>query len=267
MEYLDQSRQAKAQDELRTLIATLEQRKKENKPGHKGSPSAARPRIIACLGPSARLSTIEADNTALLYRICLQAELQQSGGMQVIEREAIEHILREMNLGSSSVADPRARTMLGKLLPAGILLLGDIFREGNAEHVYMRLVDTETTRVLASFSEQRKGNEDIAEVCRRLAAKVAEKVVEIKPLAAKISKIDADHFNVNIGRFHGARADAPFVVVERKPIRKGVRADLQEKIVGKAKIVQLGETTSSFQADWKADAVPSGSLWVREGGQ
>ena len=145
-----------------------------------------------CLGPVCREGGAGAESLALLYRLGLQAEMETLGRVQVIEREALQDVLQEMNLGSSDLADPQARVAIGKLLPASLLLLGDVLLSGEGDKVYLRLVDIETTRVLASFSADRKPREDVADACRGLAARVIARAVELKPLMARVTAMEGE---------------------------------------------------------------------------
>jgi hypothetical protein len=57
-----------------------------------------------------------AEAQALLYRIGLRAAFERLGGLVLVERENLQDILREMNLGVSDLAAPDARTAVGRLL-------------------------------------------------------------------------------------------------------------------------------------------------------
>jgi hypothetical protein len=262
--YLDKVRAGKERDALTGLIQQLEERKKAAAQG--GAPAdSAKPRILACLGPSVRFGGADAENQALLYRICLQSELEAVGRMQVVEREALEQVLQEMNLGSSDLADARARTEIGKLLPAGLMLLGDVLPATDGEKLYVRLVETETTKVLGTFSADRKAQDDVAQVCNGLAAQVVAKAVAARPLEARAEAIEGGKLRAGVGKFHGADAGAAFTLLERVPAERGAE-DFREKEVGQAKVVQLGETTSDLVPEWSPEAAPKPpkSVWVRE---
>lgn len=264
--YLNSEQRARAQASVADLLTRMDARAKAdtNDPQNAGS---ARPRIIACIGPDVRndLGGIGAD-MALLYRIALRAELEAAGGLIVIERDALEQILQEMNLGSSDLADARVRTTLGRLLPAGMLLLADLVPMGEGEHVYARLVDTETSRILASFSASRAADEDLATVCAELAATIQKKAVQLRPLTARAALVQANRARAGIGRFHGASEQSSYELVQRSASTPAVLPGQADTVLGTARLLALGDETSEFAVEFAATPPPTAQtdLWVRE---
>lgn len=266
-DYLAQERRSKTHDELRELITRVERQKAVTKAtGKEQLQPMAKPRILACLGPTSRQGTAEGENQALLYRICLSTEMQGRRGVQVIEREAIEQVLQEMNLGASSLADSRAATAVGKLLPAGMLLLGDLLSTASGEKVYLRLVDTETSRILSTFTADRNATGDVTQVCQSLASRILDSAAKAKPLATPVTRIDGQTLQAGIGTFHGADTGTTFEVVHRIPIGNPQTFDFREQPIGLAKITRLGNTFSDLTVQWSTSdkSAPSDSLWIKE---
>ena len=264
-EHLDGERRGQKRDELRTLIQTLEQRRAAGKEAG-GETGAARPRIVACLGPVVRDGGAGAESLALLYRIGLRAAVESAGRVMVIEREAIEDVLQEMALGASDLADPKARTAIGKLLPASLLLLGDVLPAGDGEKIYLRLVDTETTRVLASFSATRAADGDHDAVCAELAKQVSERAVALKPLVARVTQVKGDRIRASAGRFHGAGKDTRFEVIRRVPVAEKTPEDFREEKVGEALVAEVDTLSCELVAAWNDPTRKPAArgLWVRE---
>ncbi|MEI6787342.1 MAG: TIR domain-containing protein [bacterium] len=266
-DYLAQERRSKTHDELRELITRVERQKTTTKTTGKEQPQPmAKPRILACLGPTSRQGTSEGENQALLYRICLSEEMQGRRGVQVIEREAIEQVLQEMNLGASSLADSRAATAVGKLLPAGMLLLGDLLSTKSGERVFLRLVDTETSRILATFTADRNATGDVTQVCQNLAARILDSASKAKPLTTAITRIDGQSLQASIGTFHGADIGTTFEVIRRTQLGSPPSADFKEQSIGTARISRLGETSSELTAMWTTAVRPEPSdvVWLKE---
>jgi hypothetical protein len=264
-EFLDQERRSKALKDLDTLIATLQQRKAA-RPAGQPAADLPRPRIVACIGPDVRNASAESESLAMLYRIALRSEMEALGRVQLVEREALDQVLKEMNLGSSELADSRAAVQIGKLLPAGLLLLGDILPVKNGEKLYLRLVDTETSRIVASFADEKKADEDLPAVCRRLAGLIVKKAVQARPLRAPAVRKEAGRIEAGIGAFHGAAAGMRFEVVERTPGAPAKLESFREKVVGAAQLATAGDESSEFTVEWAADAKanPPKEIWVRE---
>jgi uncharacterized caspase-like protein len=258
--YLDQERRRKSHDGLKDLVERIEKRRAAQAgAGSVAVPDGAKPRVLVCLGPMARDGGADAESQAALYRICLRSEMEALGGARLVEREALEQILQEMNLGTSELADARASLHVGKLLPAGLLLLGDLMVTAQGDRLFLRLVDTETTGVLASFSARRGPDDDVAAACSNLATQVMGKIAELKPLTARVASVEAKRLRAGLGRFHGARAGMAFRVIRRA-------ADGKETAVGTASLAETGDGDSSFEVQSVTDlaSLPAAELWVRE---
>jgi hypothetical protein len=165
----------------------------------------------------------------------------------------------------SDLADPRARLAIGKLLPASLLLLGDLLPSAQGEKIYLRLVDTETTQVLASFTVSRKADEDQEKVCAELAGKIAERVIQLKPLLAPVSGVEGTSLRSGLGTYHGVRQGIAFTVVSRTLRDKKVPDDFTEKEVGTATARSVSDYSCELDAVWGAEGQPrTQDLWIRE---
>lgn len=252
--YLDQDRRAKSQQELRALIHAIEQHKTStvNNPAAECTP----PRVLACLGPISRDAT---ESDALLLRICLRSELEKFPGMILVERESLDAILKEMNLGASALADSRAATTIGKILPAGLLLVGDLLP---TQEVFLRLVDTETSRVLGSLSGEKRTTSDIQPLCNKLAAQIRQLVIQNKPLRAQLANIQGNMATAPLGRYQGLVKGMRFSIQTRQiPVVSD-----QSQFVGRATTLDVSENSSTFTLEWKTAAPPQASelLWLQE---
>ena len=265
-DYIARSQRQEGRDELRTLIEKIEAKGRESAAAAGGKrATGARPRVLACLGPTFAAGGPAAESEGLLYRIALRSELESHASLRIIEREALATLLQEQNLGVSDLADPRARTAIGKLLPASLLLLGDVIASETGDKVFLRLVDTETTQVLASFTATRKAGEDQEKVCAELAGRIAERVAVLKPLLAPVSELDGKRLRAGVGSFHGVRAGAVFAVLTRTLRDKKAADDYAEKEVGTATVSGVSEFSSDFDAVWSAEApTRAEGLWLRE---
>jgi len=248
-------------DDLQALIARLEARgKPEN------APPSARPRVLACLGPALPIAGgPAAEGSALLYRIVLRAELEAQAGLKVIEREALATLLQEQQLGVSDLADPRARLAIGKLLPASVLLLGDLIPSARGDALYVRLVDTETTQVIASFNAEREASADLHVFCAALAGQIAERITALKPLLTPVSERNGDRLRAAIGAYHGVRPGMSFTVLVRAPAGVKTPDDVAEREVGAATVGAVAEFSCELDAAWGAEDPPDPqNLWLRE---
>ena len=142
----------------------------------------SKPRVLACLGPDKVMGPKASDDVALLYRICLQDQLISSPALHLVEREALEDLMAEMSLGTSDIADRSARPMIGKLLPAGLLLIGDVWKaKSPMELLYLfgdRITSDELNRFFEIAREVLSSPDPVLELPEqdRFAAQVYDKV-------------------------------------------------------------------------------------------
>jgi len=266
-EYIKRNERQEGRDELQNLIDKIEEKSKENPAAGTAVPALSRPRVLACLGPELPSGGPDAENIALLYRIVLRSKLENRASLRVIEREALETLLQEQNVGSSNLADPRARLAIGKLLPASLLLLGDVLPSDKGDSLYLRLVDTETTQVLASFSAKRLAEDDQEKVCAELAARIADRIVALKPLSAQVTEVNGTRIRAALGTYHALNNGSSFTVLSRKLRAKKVPGDFEERELGTATVRNASEFSCELDVVWQEKA-PSHvvDLWVKERG-
>jgi hypothetical protein len=262
--YLDRTRRQEGRSELQTLITRIEQYQKA-RAADASKPPAARPRVLACIGPTALSGLSGGEGNALLYRVMLNAELGAHNAARIVEREALASILQEQQISASELADPRARTAIGKLLPASLLLLGDVIPTPKEDLLALRLVDVETSTVLASFRTNCPPNGDVAAACAGLAARIAERLTALRPLVAPVSQADGAKLRAEFGTFQGGRPGMTLAVLARTPRAGANPEDFTEQEIGTATVRTLGDFTADLDAAWTGTPPPrSDNLWVRE---
>ncbi len=222
----------------------------------------ARPRILASIGPFTRGRTDDDEARALMYRLLLSESLASHTGVIAIEREALESVLAELDIGTSDLADPRAQTEAGKLLPAGILILGDIIPTKEGDRLSLRLVDTATSRLLGAVTETNPPDGDMQKLCARLAAALVETAIKRKPLTATVLELRPDGLIAGSGHFQGAQEGDAYEVLT-KPASGVYAAD---RVIGTATVVRAEEMWSEFSVSWSATNAPAleTALIVRE---
>jgi len=84
---------------------------------------------------------------------------QESNHYLVVEREQLVLALRELNLGSSSLADESTRLRIGQLVGARMMIFGAYQVIGDQMRLDLRMVEVETGRILkASHQNAGKSN-------------------------------------------------------------------------------------------------------------
>ncbi|MBN1671125.1 MAG: caspase family protein [Kiritimatiellae bacterium] len=257
---LDHTRQTGAG--IWDLIKQLEERKRDSGiSGSRRSPHDPKPRILACLGPVSRTGRPEEESLALLYQTCMEFQFAGRPGLMLVERKILEETLRELDLGASDVSDPEVRAQIGRFLPAGLLLAGEFWSQPKKTSVYLKLVDTETSQVLAAFSEETTDNEQIAATCETLASQIRARIAQLRPLTVALRRRADGSLEADIGRFHGLRVGMILSIVRRPDDGQG-----KPQTVGTATVKSLENMSARFLPEWVASRDPKDldDLWLHE---
>lgn len=86
---------------------------------------------------------------------------------RLVERERLLNVLTELNLSSSELADEETRLRLGRLLGAGYMLFGHYTKLGDSWRLDLRVVNTETSQVVASTTATEEQG-DLLAVAQRI---------------------------------------------------------------------------------------------------
>jgi len=263
--HLSAEQQRDKQESLQKLIDRLSERKKAVEDRDNPWSDYAKPRIVACIGPVSHGKTDDDEARVLMYRLLLSQGLSANSSIISVEREALESVLAEMDIGTSDLADPRAQIEAGKLLPASMLILGDIVPTEQGDRLSLRLVDTATSRLLGTFSEINPAAGDMHEVCQKISAAIVDTAIKKKPLTAKVLEQKDDQLIAGVGSFQGVAEGATFEIVSKSAAAGA--AYQPEKILGSAEVVSSDEMWSVLQPEWTGDPAgqPADSiLLVRE---
>ncbi len=263
--YIQRSGKQEARDELQALIKKIEESNRA-RAGDASKAPAARPRVLACIGPTLPAGLQAAENSALLYRVLLSAELGNRGVARIVEREALASVLQEQQISASDLSDPRARMAIRKLLPASLLLLGDLLPTAQGDKLALRLVDAETSDVRATFLADCPAGGDIAAICADLSGRVAERLVTLKPLLAPVAQADGSKLRADCGTFQGGHTGMVFAVVARTLRDRANPDDFAEQEVGTATVRAISELSSDLDAAWAGGTPPArtDNLWIQE---
>jgi len=85
--------------------------------------------------------------------------VQQTGGYTVVEREKLEIALRELNLGSSSLADPSTQLRIGRIAGARLMIFGVYQVVADQMRLDLRIVEVETGRIIKTAEKTAAGGD------------------------------------------------------------------------------------------------------------
>ena len=134
----------------------------------------------------------------------LTSLFQGEGGVKVVEREILDKILQELKLSTTQLVDQETSLKVGRILAARLIGTGSISQMGSQTMLTLKLIETETTRVIAAFSESIDQSKMDA-VMKKIAQETISKLKQEYPLRGKITSIEGDTVTINIGSDEGIR--------------------------------------------------------------
>jgi len=203
----------------------------------------ARPLTLWIMDFSVRGYTLQEGEDRLLAAGLIDYVIQNSRA-QIVERALLDSLLQELKLGSSDLADRNAALALGKILAARLILYGQITYSGSETYVSMRIIETETGRITAAFSETVGAAVPVSVLTGKLAANLTEKLNQHYPLHGKILNQNGQEVQINIGQTSGVKIEQRFKVANEDVILEVIEVQQETclaKIVNVVKKLEIGQ--------------------------
>ena len=177
---------------------------------------SSRPMTVALLGIDAR-GVLREGMTEALQQAIGQA-MMAGGRIAVVEREVMDHLLSELQLATSALADPSAALRLGKILAARLIVTGTLTQMPEGMRLGLRVVDPETSEIKISHNDALQ--ENLTAFAERTAETLGRQIRRRYPLQGKIASVETSGtVVVNLGRRHGiVSGDRLSVIEEGEPI-------------------------------------------------
>ncbi len=156
-------------------------------------------------------------------KIALTQALRDSGRVEVVEREKIDLILRELNLSSTELANDDTRLRLGKLFGARLIATGSYIRSGEETQVNLRLIETETTIAKVAISEVIQGKQSPGDLAKAIASSLITQIESEYPVQGKITEVSKDktEIKINVGKKAGAAKGMKLDILDADEIEIG----------------------------------------------
>ncbi|MCX5885986.1 MAG: CHAT domain-containing protein [Proteobacteria bacterium] len=135
----------------------------------------------------------------------LTSSLQSEGGIKVVEREILDKLLQELKLSTTQLVDQETSLKVGRILAARLIGTGSIVQVGSKSMLTLKFIETETTRVIAAFSESIDQPQAMDALMKKIAQEIISKLKKEYPLRGKITSIEGDKVTINIGSDQGMR--------------------------------------------------------------
>lgn len=184
----------------------------------------SRPLVLALLPGNGSANLFDRAGTGTVLRRELERQIGNDARVSVVEREMLDALLQELNLGSSELASADTQRRLGQVLSAGSLAFVDFARAGKDLMAYVRLVNTETTAIEHQASIAVDESAPLGAV-DSLAGEILDKLTRARQLKGLVADAENDDaVIINLGRNHGVEAGQEFaVMVDGDPIEVGGR--------------------------------------------
>ncbi len=183
----------------------------------------SRPLVVAFLpgriGPAVYLERAGID---IVLPNAIANQLLSESRVNVVDREMIDAVLAELDLGSSELADPNVRLRLGKLFSANALAFLDFAAAGKDVAAFLRLVDTETTQLKGQVSRKITNDTDLMSLAEDMAQELGKLLAENYLLQGLVAEVTDQGILINLGTKHGVQPGDRFgVLSEEKTITAG----------------------------------------------
>lgn len=148
-----------------------------------------------------------------LLRTTTEAQLVQQDRFRILDRTRLQEVLTEQQL-AAALADPNQAISLGKLTPAQVFLVADVFpRDQKGLEIKARAISPETSDVIATldaFIDDKDNREAVTKACDGLAAQLSK----IYPrLSGEVVAVRDNEVLLNWSKEDGVREGAYVLIV------------------------------------------------------
>jgi tetratricopeptide (TPR) repeat protein len=268
---LENANNTQRRELIQKQIADLQKRFQELKAAGRDKPAdewTSRPLVLAFLPSENKDVFFERAGTDVAIQRELEARLQAGGRVQVVERELLDALLQELNLGASDMANPDTQLRLGQVLSAQLLGFSDFAQTGPDKKMYLRLVNTETTAIDTQLSRDLEETGDISAFVDALAEELTQALTAKRRLQGLIADVpSAEQVYINLGEAHGVRPGLRFTVLQDGPPIEAGGKTLGRRAVPVAtlEVVEVDEQLSLCDVvDRKGDTPLAKEMKVKE---
>jgi class 3 adenylate cyclase/CHAT domain-containing protein/tetratricopeptide (TPR) repeat protein len=234
---------AKDQDKQKRVDALVDELAAKFKRGDVVRPPAARddwtslPLTISLLGLESRgrMPFREGEYDFMLLKIGQALETQTRA--RLVERNVMDKLLAELKLSSSALADQRTALQLGRVLSARLITVGTVAGGGPEWTLTLRVIETETSTVVASVAQAFPAAQSSAQVADIVAKDLAGKLRKTFPLRARVVGGGKGEAVLNVGTGEGAMVGQKLLIFREASTG-------QRDVVSEAEITEVTDKQS-----------------------
>jgi len=179
-------------------------------------------------------------DASLSFQDNLTDALVNRNRFRLIERDKLDLILQEQNLSRSKLIDKKTALKLGKLVAAQTIVAGNIIESGIGIEIVCRVIDTETSEILASEDvyDEVKDLQGLRTLAEGMAIRIHR---EFPLLSGTVIKQKGKWIFTDIGD-DKIDLQRRLIVYHEEPIKHPVTGKLlgaDNEILGRARVVQV----------------------------
>lgn len=129
----------------------------------------------------------------------VSSEMATSQRLRPVDRALLDQILEELRLSNSELSDPQRILQLGRLLAARILVSGSIVRYKGQLQLFLKAVDIETSRIIATASGTAEISQQPAQMIKDLTHDILQKIINEYPIRGFIVSVREQKAQLNVG--------------------------------------------------------------------
>ena len=148
----------------------------------------------------------------------ITAQALQHSRARLVERTLLDKLVEELKLGTSKLIDRSTALSLGKILAARLIISGHIVYAGPLVQISVRLIETETGRIVGAINESFGSAEPASVLVDRLSKQLLKQLKELYPLRGRISEVRDGELKLNIGEMVGTKIGQRFRVMDEDEI-------------------------------------------------
>jgi tetratricopeptide (TPR) repeat protein len=174
----------------------------------------SRPLVLTFVDLAEKGNLGERDGMAGVLSAHLAELLNASGRLRVVDRQLMDRLLEELNLGSSELSDPATALKLGRVLAARVIGTGALLNTASLSLVNLRLIDTETSAIAKVITQRVNFQAALEKDIFQLNREVLETLTRAYPLQGFIVRAAGSEVMLNIGQRQGVVAGTQFEVLK-----------------------------------------------------
>lgn len=221
------------------------------------------PRILA-FGPidSAGVTPSLANVGESVWNDTLFDLIQRQTGYPIVDRESLPLVLQEVGLTAHQLTDSRAQLKLRRLMPASILFTSAVKVSGEVATLFVKCIDVQTTEY-SVIEQPLSTHPDIDLTRAAIAGKMRSEIRSRFPIQGRITAVQADHVEINLGRCHGLTASMKLQIHGQTDV-SSIQALDHARPLARAMVSVLDTFDAEIQVDNKSVPIETGMLVTEE---